>query len=140
MAEDIAAGWAAIVLAEAAVSYAHAVAGPRLSEEQRQVAAQRYDEHDRARDDALLALTATGAEPVAIPTFFELPNEVATPEQARALLATVESRLALSYADLTAALPLTERQIGLDRVLQATIRAQEWGAAEGPWGAVEPAA
>ncbi len=135
MAEAIPEAWAAIVLAEAAVSYAYARAGALLDTEPRAIAAQWYDEHERARDDALLALTATGAQPVPLPSFFEIPGPLETPEQAAALLATVESRLAVSYADLTGVLPLAERQTGIDGVLLANERARRWGAANGPWGA-----
>ena len=140
MAEQIAAAWEAVILAEAAVSYAYAVAGPRLDPAGRTLAAQGYDDHERARDTALLALTATGAPAVGVPSFFELPDQVATPEQARALLATVESRLAVSYADLVAALPMDQRQRGIDAMLQATAQALAWGAAPGAWGAAEPGA
>jgi len=120
------------------MTYAYAIAGPRLAEAERSEAAAAYDDHERARDAALLALTALGGAEPAIPTFFELPNEVGTPAQARQLLATVESRLAVVYADLIAALPLAERQTGLDGVLTATERAVAWGAPPGPWGAMEP--
>jgi hypothetical protein len=138
MPEPLNEAWAAIVLAEAAVSYAYASAGPLLEPPQRATAAQWYDEHERARDDALLALTDTGAAPIAIPSFFALPTQLDGPPTARALLATVESRLALSYADLIAALPLEERQRGIDGLLLASRRALAWGATTGAWGAQAP--
>lgn len=140
MAEDLAQAWERVVLAEAAVSYAYAVAGPRLADTEHDDAAVLYDEHERARDDALLALTAAGGGPVSLPTFYQLPDDVTAPEQARALLATVESRLATAYADLVAALPVESRQVGLDGTLEATHNALRWGAPAGPWGAAEPAA
>lgn len=138
MPEALIEAWTAIVLAEAAVSYAYASAGPLLEPPQRGTAAQWYDEHERARDDALLALTGTGAPPIAIPSFFALPGQLDGPPTARALLATVESRLALSYADLVAALPLQERQRGIDGLLLANRRALSWGATAGAWGARTP--
>lgn len=127
--------WNAVVQAEAAVVYAYAVAGPQLPDAERSVARTLYDSHEQARDDALLAATAAGGTAVDIPTFFALPNEVDTPELARGLLATVESRLVGAYADLVAALPPQERQIGLDQILLTTARAMQWGAQSGAWGA-----
>jgi hypothetical protein len=138
MPEEISDAWAAIVLAEAATSYAYASVGPLLEPDQRTTAAQWYDEHERARDDALLALTGAGAPPIAIPPFFALPEPLDGPGNAAALLATVESRLALSYADLVAALPLADRQRGIDGVLLANERALTWGATNGAWGAQTP--
>jgi hypothetical protein len=138
MADTVAEAWEAIVLAEAAVSYAYARAGALLAPEPRAQAAQWYDEHERARDDALLALTATGAPPVPLPSFFEIPGPLQTPAQAAGLLATVESRLALAYADLIALLPLEQRQTGIDAVLLANERGRRWGAVNGPWGASTP--
>ena len=130
--------WTSIVLAEAAVAYAYAVAGPRLPDDEQGSAKTLYDSHEQARDEALIALTAGGGPVPIIPTFFELPDPVATPPQARALLALVESRLATSYADLLAALPIAERPDGLDHLLLATDRALQWGALPGAWGATVP--
>jgi hypothetical protein len=138
MAETASEAWAAIVLAEAAVSYAYARAGALLAPEPREQAAQWYDEHERARDEALLALTADGSPPVPLPSFFEIPGPLQTPAQAAGLLATVEARLALSYADLVAVLPPADRQTGIDGVLLANERARRWGAKNGPWGASTP--
>jgi hypothetical protein len=129
------AGWQQIVGAEAAVAYAYGVAGAQLPQPEQDRAADLYARHDQARDDALLALTAAGGEPVAIPSFFQLPGPVDTPVQARALLALVESRLSVNYADLAAALPAADRQRALDGVLQATDRSLSWGGVAGPWGA-----
>lgn len=137
--DDLAAeAWAAMVLAEAATAYAYAAAGPLLGDDQRAVAAQWYDEHERARDEALLALTDTGAEPIGIPPFFAVPQPLQTPAQARGLLAEVEARLALAYADLIAAVPAEQRQRGIDGLLLANTRARDWGATTGAWGATTP--
>ncbi len=132
---DLTDAWEAAVQAETAVAYAYAVAGPRVDPAQRSTAAALYDAHEAARDSALLALVAAGGEPGAIPTFFELPGPVAQPAEATALLALVESRLLVVYADLVRALPLEQRQVGLDGVLAASQRALQWGAAPGAWGA-----
>lgn len=132
--------WASIVLAEASVAYAYAVAGPRLPDAEQGAAKTLYDSHEQARDQALLALIAAGGAAPDIATFFDLPDAVTTPEQARAVLALVESRLATSYADLIGALQAPDRQYGLDQVLLATNRSLQWGAVPGPWGATVPAA
>lgn len=128
--------WTRIVLAEAAVSYAYAVAGPRLPDAERDLAALRYDQHKQARDEAMSALLAAGGEVPTLPTFFELPSPVATDSQARALLASVEARLATNYADLIAVVARADREPPLRAMQDATTRAAEWGAVAGPWGAV----
>ncbi len=138
MADRLVEAWTAVIVGEAAAVYAYAVAGPRLEPAGTSVAAGQYDGHEAARDLALLELTALGADRVALPTFFELPDEVATAAQAAALLATVEARLAVVYADLIEALPLEGRQLGLDGVLTATSQALAWGGTAGAWGADEP--
>lgn len=138
MADRISQAWANIVLAEAAVSYAYSRAGVALAPAAREQAVQWYDEHGRARDQALLTLAEAGADPVALPAFFDLPGPVENQAQARALLALVEARLALSYAELVAVLPLADRQIGIDAALLANERARHWGAENGPWGATTP--
>lgn len=132
---DVNEAWASIVQDESAVAYAYAVAGPQLPDAERDTAKTLYDSHEQARDEALLALTAAGGAPVDIPTFFRLPNAVSTPEQARAMLSQVESRLATAYADLVAALPAPSRGVALEQVLLATDRAMRWGARPGTWGA-----
>ncbi len=139
MPEELAEAWRAVILAEAAVSYAYGAAGPLLGDGERQLAAQAYDAHEQSRDAALLALTSSGAPPIGIPAFFSLPADLDGPTAARSLLATVESRLSLTYADLVAVLPMSERQLGIDGLLAATARALDWGAQPGPWGAAVPA-
>jgi hypothetical protein len=129
-----------VVLAEAAVAYAYSVAGPRLAPPEQGEARSLYSAHEQARDDALVSLTDAGEPPIEIPTFFALPGPVTTTAQASELLATVESRLATTYADLIAVTSPQQRQPVLDQVLLATTRSLRWGASPGAWGAAEPAA
>lgn len=142
MAEELTrpAALADVLLAEAAVAYAYSVAGPRLPPPEQGEARSLYSAHEQARDDALLALTDAGEPPIAIPTFFALPGPLTAAAQAAELLATVESRLATTYADLIAVTGPEQRQPVLDQVLLATARSLRWGASPGPWGAAEPAA
>jgi Domain of unknown function (DUF4439) len=138
MADELTKAWTAVITGEAAAVYAYSIAGPRVAAARSAAAQAGYDSHETARDQALLELVAAGADPVPLPAFFELPDQVATPAQAAALLAGVESRLAVVYADLVEVLPLDRRQEGLDGALAATSQALGWGAPAGAWGAGEP--
>ena len=123
------------MVSEAGAAYAYAVAGPRLDDAGRARAAAGVDLHRDARDAAAQQIARTGGSVGAIPTFFELPGPVPDATAAAALLAGVEARLALQYADLLALLPLPERQAALDGVLRSSTAALGWGAQAGPWGA-----
>lgn len=123
-----------MVLAEAAVVYAYGVAGAQLSQPERGVALAGLAAHKQARDDALSALAAAGGQAPELPTLYALPGPVNNTAQARSLLALVEGRLAVTYADLIAALPAAERPPILAAVLTANERALNWGALAGPWG------
>jgi hypothetical protein len=127
--------WRAIMASEAGAAYAYGVAGPQLDDAGRSRAAAGLDAHKGARDAALLQVTAAGGEPGGIPTFFTLPGPVTGSASAAALLADVEARLALQYADLLALVPLAQRQEALDGVLRSSAAALSWGAEPGPWGA-----
>lgn len=131
---DVATAWTQIVLAEAAVGYAYGIAAAQLDPPQRGTAVAILAAHKQARDDALSALVAAGGDAPELPTLYALPTAIGNSEQAQQLLALVEGRLAANYADLMAALPITDRPPILESVLTANDRALLWGAAAGPWG------
>jgi hypothetical protein len=132
--------WRAVMLSEAGAAYACAVAGPRFDDAGRAQAGAALDRHKAARDAAALQVSTAGAAVGPLPTFFVLPGRADDPVSAAALLAGVEARLAVQYADLLALLPLAQRQPALDGVLQCSAAALGWGARPGPWGAADPAA
>lgn len=118
-------GLAAAIEGEQAAVYAYGLAGPHLDEAERGLALGALAAH-RLRVLALRQLTPDGMEPGA-PAGYDVPP-VEGPEQARLLLAQVESRLCATYADLAA------ETSGIDRT-QAVLSARECAVRSVAWGA-----
>jgi hypothetical protein len=119
--------------AEHAAVYAYGVVGALAGDEARRDAMAAIDAH-RARRDRLRVLIADrAATPVAAEPFYDLPEAVQTPEDARMLATTVEERLAAVWADVVAAVEPALREFAVLALQEAAVRAARWRGGSIPW-------
>ncbi|GAB7190609.1 hypothetical protein NUM3379_13150 [Kineococcus sp. NUM-3379] len=110
---------------EHAAVHAFGLVAGRLTPERRAAALAAMDAHRGARGRLQQVLVAASATPAPAEPGYDVA--AVTPEEATALAAQVELRLAARYADLAAADPALRRE-GAAGVLRATTAAASWGA------------
>ena len=93
----------AVLAGEHAALWGYGVLGPRLPDDERQVAYEAYDAHRRLRRRLQDLLVRRKAEPVAALAGYRLPFPVDDPDSARRLARHLEEGCASLYADLVAA-------------------------------------
>lgn len=116
----------AVLAAEHAVVYGYGDVGARLSGAGRQRAVAAYDGHRRARDGLLTLLSDRGVEPVAAAPAYALPHPVTSRPDAALLATLLEERLAAVYADAVVATTGGLRDLAIDGLRAAAVRAAEW--------------
>ncbi len=114
----------AAIIGEQAALYAYGVAGPHLADADRDMALGGLAAH-RARILILRERADDVTEPGAAGGYLTGPVE--TPEQARALLAGAEARLAATYADLAGASSGADRTEAVLTACECSARAIGWG-------------
>ena len=114
----------AAIAGEQAALYAYGLAGPQLDSADRDRALGGLAAH-RARILVLRERAPDSSEP-GTPGGYAV-NPPTTPEEARALLADVESKLAALYADLAAAVTGGERSEAVLAACECEVRAIGWG-------------
>jgi hypothetical protein len=122
-----------VLAGEHAVVWAYGVVGPLLAGDDQQRARDLLVAHQRTRDQLRASILAAGGNPPAAEPAYELPVRPTDAASARALAADVEGRLAAVYADLVAASSADsanpdQRQLGVDGMITAALRATDWGA------------
>ena len=115
----------AAIVGEQAALYAYGVAGPHLGAADRDLALGGLAAH-RARILVLRERANDASEPGAVGGYLTGPVE--TPDQARALLAGVEARLAATYADLAGECTGADRTESVLAACECSARAIGWGA------------
>lgn len=116
----------AAIEGEQAALYAYGVAGPHVDDADRGLALGGLAAH-RARILLLRERAPDASEPGAAGGYLTGPVE--SPEQARALLAGVESRLAATYADLAGGCTGADRTESVLAACECAARAIGWGGA-----------
>ncbi len=114
----------AAIVGEQAALYAYGVAGPHLADADRDMALGGLAAH-RARILLLRERADDASEPGAAGGYLTGPVE--SPEQARALLAGVEARLAATYADLAGQCTGSDRTESVLAACECSARAISWG-------------
>ena len=115
----------AAIEGEQAALYAYGVAGPHLDANDRDLVLGALAAH-RARILTLREAADDSAEPGAPGGY--LTGRIETSDQARALLAGVEARLASAYADLAGAVEGEQRTEAVLAACECATRAVGWGA------------
>ena len=115
-----------LVAAEHAVVYGYGVAGARLNGAARDRAQREWAWHRAARDDLETQVREGGGEPPGPAAAYALPVPAGTPDEARALLALVEERLAAVWADAVADLTGDLRRQAVEGLTSAALAAARW--------------
>jgi hypothetical protein len=124
------AGLSAMAAVEHAAVYACATAGGALASAGgsgaavRRLAHDAYEAHRRLRDSLIGAILAAGGRPPAARAAYALPTRPVDPASALGLLADVEDRAAAVAYDAVAALGTAHRQLAVDALAGAAVRAQ----------------
>jgi hypothetical protein len=115
---------------EHAAVYACATAGGALAPSgaagatARGLARSAYEAHRKLRDTLTASILSAGGEPLPARAAYALPTEPTGAASALGLLADVEDRAAAAAFDAVAALGTTHRQLAVDALAGAAVRAQ----------------
>jgi hypothetical protein len=126
--------------AEQAASYGYGIVGAHL----RQRSAMQADATDdwvahlRASDQLAKLISARGGTPTPAAVVYQLPFQVSTPDQATALAATLEDRVAQAYLGVVALIETGLRGFGADQVRAAALRAEAWRGSTQPFPGLPP--
>jgi len=112
--------------AEHAATYGYGVAGAHLTGTARAAATADWTAHQVAADHLAELLHARGAVPGAAAVAYQLPHQVATAAQAKALAVTLEDQVTSAYLALVALPRESLRMLGAEQVQQAALRAAAW--------------
>jgi hypothetical protein len=124
--------------AEHAAIYAYGPIGVRLDGEHAATAREAEDAHRHRRDALVVLMAGRGTDPPTAAVTYELPFEVTNPDAALRLAVLVEERVAAVWR---AALPETtapDREVALDALVDAAVRATRWRLAAGVAPATVP--
>ncbi len=105
------------------------IAGVAGASSDQQLAATAYVEHRRRRDDLVRLISDQGADPVAAQAAYDLPGQVETHADCRALGRRLEQRAAAVYAAAVAETVDSERELVARALTSCALRAVDWGAA-----------
>ena len=131
--------WGAVVSGEDAAIYAYSVAGARVAGGARRRALAGLDAHRASRSRAASLVSAAGGTAPPAAAAYELPADVATPEGARATMASVDNALVATYADAAAASLDADRRWAARTGAECATRAVAWGAAPQAFPQASPA-
>jgi hypothetical protein len=120
--------WAAVVSGEDAAVYAYSVAGAQVAGGARRRALSGLDAHTANRSRAASAITAAGGTAPPPAAAYQVPDDVTTPDGARALMAEVDNALVATYADAAAASSDDDRRWAARTAAECATRAVAWGA------------
>lgn len=118
---------------EYAAVYAYGVIGARsVGQDQRLKALRAMRTHTELRNWLRDQLVASGTAPVPAAPSYQLPNTVTDNKSATKAAATIENRLARSWAALAARTPVTDdnvssRQFAVNTSMECGTRAVSWG-------------
>ncbi len=116
----------AALAAEQAACYGYGVVGAYLSGADAARATSDWVAHELARDSLAATISAAGADPVPAAVAYRLPIQVHSAEQATALAAILEDRVAQAYIGLVGLTDLTLRALGARLLRDAALRATIW--------------
>lgn len=120
-----------VLAGEHAVVWAYGALGPHLDDAGQDRARELLVTHQATREVVRAELIGAGGDPVAAEPAYAVPILPRDPTTAAQLAALVEERLAAVYADLVAATSeLRLRTLGVDEVVESTLRAASWGPTE----------
>lgn len=126
---------AAALAAEHAAIYAYGPIGVRLDDDLAGAAREAEAAHRQRRDDLILVLAGRGVEVPGGAAMYELPFEVTDEEAALELAVLVEERVAGVWRAALPEVTRDDREMALDALVDAAVRATRWRRAAG----VEPA-
>jgi hypothetical protein len=114
--------------AEQAASYGYGVVGAHLnaSRAQSRSAGTDWVAHQLARDSLTAMITAAGTQPVPAPVAYQLPVQVQTPAEARALAVLLEEKVGQAYLGLVALPEQSLRALGARELTASALRAAAW--------------
>jgi hypothetical protein len=115
-----------VLAGEHAAIYAYGVAGSQLRGLPRRRALTAFTAHRVMRDRLEDLIRERDTEPVAASASYALPHVVETADDATALATVVEERLAAVYADAVADLTDALRDLAVDSLRDAAVRAAQW--------------
>jgi hypothetical protein len=115
-----------VLAGEHAAIYAYGVAGAQLRGLPRRRAQLAFTTHRVMRDRLEDLIRERDAEPVAASATYAVPHAVETADDATALATLVEERVAAVYADAVAELDGELRDLAVDNLRDAAVRAAQW--------------
>lgn len=116
----------AALAAEQAAAYGYGVVGAHLDGAPRAAATADWTAHQAAADKLAALLRSAGAAPAPAPVAYQLPHEVSTAAQARALAVTLEDQVASAYLGLVALDQESLRMLGARELRASALRAAAW--------------
>jgi hypothetical protein len=117
----------AVLAGEFAAVYGYGVVGAHAAPAARAQALRDLAWHQAQQPALSATLAAAGATPVIAEPAYPLPFPVTTATAAARLAATLEQRLAATYADLVAAAEDPQRTQAADALAACAVRAAQWG-------------
>jgi len=118
---------------EYAAIYAYGVIGAHLAGAEEKRALTLMADHRQKRDQLRAKIIDGGGTPVAAAAIYELPAEVSTPTQARALAALIEDRLSGQWAGVAAAATGSERTTAGLIAVECSVRSTSWSGKAPIW-------
>ncbi|WP_035856932.1 ferritin-like domain-containing protein [Cryptosporangium arvum] len=118
--------------AENASVYAYGVIGAWLTDDELSWARSADLAHRRQRDAVSDLITAAGGTPTPAAPAYQLPKPVTGRAEAVVLAVDVETRAAAVWRSALGALTGNGREVALDALVGAAVRAAQWRTAAGP--------
>lgn len=123
--------------AEHAALYVYGVLGGRVSASAQPVLARRlagtYGEHRGQRDELISMVRATGLDPVAASTSYELPNRARTASELERAALVTEQRCAAVYGDTVAGTSGATRNWAIGALVESAVRQLGFGGEPTPF-------
>lgn len=116
----------AALAAEQAAIFGYAVVGAHLSGAAKQTADTDWVAHQLAADQLTARIQQAGAGPHSAAVGYQLPFQVESAKQAKALAVILEDRVAQAYLALVALTDDSLRELGGHQVRAAALRATAW--------------